>query len=184
MNHPTFIQLQEYLDTGQTGLSNSDISMHLRSCKECGERVASLREMDKAIRNAGRERVSAQFTQRVMKQLGIEYPASFAWYFFRNLAPLFALSVIVGIIFIVFQLSGTFQNPHVQQSVSSAQSLYGKTSGTLSEYLERFNEGVQKYFSFAFAKNTYGLTLFMVLFIGAVALLDRYLLIPMMKRKM
>jgi anti-sigma factor RsiW len=180
MNHLTTTQMQEYAD----GLSEgSGYESHVRSCAECRMNLKRFRDLEKTLRRIPLERVSSGFTEGLMKQLGVRESSSFAWAILKNLAPLLALTFVLGVLFAVLQLSGVFQGSQVQPSVEATQSAYVKLGGSVSAAIGAFNGWLEKYFSFAFAKSSYGLTVFLLLFLGAIALLDRFLLMPMMRRR-
>ena len=183
MNHLTLTQLQEFLDNLPTETANAAIGLHLRTCEECSRKLHSLQQFGVIMQKIPLERVSKGFTQQVMNKLKIERSSSFVWNIFENLAPVVAFTLIIGIVYAVFQLTGTFQGSDIQQSVSYTQSVYTKVGGSISEGLSGFNEWVQKYFSFAFAKNNYGMTTFLIVFFGAVALLDKLLLMPKTRKR-
>ena len=72
MNHLTTEQLHDYIDGNTEVTSRNEIEMHLRACSECKKNVGELKRLNAAIRQMPLERVSEDFTERVMKELGLK----------------------------------------------------------------------------------------------------------------
>ena len=180
MNHFSSIQFQEYLDGVLDETISKNIRLHLETCLECSAKMKSLKEFELLLRNMPLEHTSNKFTERVMSKLGIEETPHFVWEFFKNLAPVVALALLIGILYVVFQYTGAFQNSHMQQSSGS---VYNTLTNTMRDGVAVYKDFTEKYLPFFYQRTTSLLILFSVVFFGAVALLDKYLLVPMMKRK-
>jgi anti-sigma factor RsiW len=179
MNHLTNPQIQEYVD----GVATNDMETHVRACPECLANVNICRKLEEALHALPPEPLQPRFTERVMNRLNIGEAPSFAWALLRNLAPIVGLVVVTGLVFVAFTIAGAFEETELQQSTAVTRTLYNQVGSVLGAGLEGFNGWVTKYFSFAFAKSTYGLTGFVLIFFGAIALLDKYVLMPMMRRR-
>ena len=179
MKHLTPLQLLEYRD----GLRGDEEELHLPTCQECSEKLRALQWVEEAIQRVELEKVSPNFTERVMTRLGVKESPSLAWTIFQNLAPLFALLIVVGIVAAAFQLTGAYQSSDVQQSARQAQSVYNEISGGIATGIEALNGWLKQYASFAFAESTTGLTIFLIAFFAGTALLDKFLFVPLRKRK-
>src|ERR1041385_1855671 len=116
MNHVTPQQLQDYVDGFPAQMDKANIELHLRMCSECSYTLSALRRLDSAIHRVPLERVSGGFTENVMKQLRIEKSPTYAWRIFENLAPILAFTVIIGIVYALFQLTGAYENSELQRS--------------------------------------------------------------------
>ncbi len=86
---------------------------------------------------------------------------------------------VAGLIYLGLHLAGVIQTTELQQETTVSQSVYNQIGGGV----QAFNDWMAKYFSFAFAKNTFGLASFIIIFFGVIALLDKYLIMPMMKKR-
>ena len=180
MNHLTSHQIQEYVG----GVAPDAIELHVRLCSECQSNVSAFRALERAIRSIPLEKASPRFTERIMRSLSIKQSTSFSWMLFKNLAPILALMIVAGIVFAVLRATGVWQATELQQTATLTQTVYDQFGGSLNGGVQTFNDWMAKYFSFAFARNTYGLTAFVLIFLGAIALLDKYILMPMMKKRM
>ena len=190
MNHLTSQQVQEIID----GTVTNEMELHLRTCSICQSNVSAFRKLDRTLRSMAPENASTNFTERVMRQAGlpelaerrragIEQSSSFAWMLLKNLAPLIALTLVVGIALAALKIAGAFQDTGLAQSVSATQTVSHQLGSSVDTGIQALNGWVAKYFSFAFAKNTYGLTAFILIFFGVIAVLDKYILMPMMKKR-
>ena len=179
MNHLTSEQIQEHID----GSTSSDPELHLRTCAACQSRVHSYRSIDRSLRSLPLEETSPKFTDRVLRELGLRSAPSFTWLFFRNLAPFLALTFVAGVLIVALKFTGKFDTTELGQTSAATQEVYKQLGGGVSAGLHAFNTWVGSYLSFAFAKNTYGLTAFIFIFLGAIALLDKFLIMPMMKKR-
>ena len=175
MNHLTSEQLHDYID----GSLTSDTELHLRTCPRCQKQAKALQALDRSLRSIRLEKPSERFTERVMKELGISASPSFAWTLFRNLAPLFALAIVIGVVVAALKFAGVFNTPEIRQTTAATQNVYHQ----IGLGVQTFNSWMSKYFSFAFAKNTYGLTAFVFMFFGVIALLDKYVIMPRMRKR-
>ena len=179
MNHLTSDQIQDFID----GVISNEAELHLRQCSPCQSKMRAYKKLDRTLRSVPLDEPPQNFTQRVMQQVGVRQLPSFSWTLFKNLAPLFALTLVAGIAFVALRMAGVFEGTEVQQSTNAAQTIYDQVGRSVSGGVQAFNGWMAKYFSFAFAKSSYGLTAFILIFFGVIALLDKYLIMPMMKRK-
>jgi len=179
MSHPSLTQLLEII----AGEGSPEHDLHATSCASCRAKIAELRRTETALRRLPPERTSAGFTEMVMRRLGVKSAPSIAWVMFRNLAPALALLAVSVIAVVAMKYFGAFEGSDLQQSASTIQSASGKFTSELSKGIDAFDAWLGKYFSFAFAKTSYGLTAFLVFFFGAVALVDKYVLLPMMRKR-
>lgn len=179
MNHLTQEELHNHLD----GELASDIELHLRACASCQSKLKALQAIDRSLRSMPLEHAGPGFTERVMQELRVSASPSFGWTVLRNLAPLLALAIVVTVTLVVLNLAGVFDTGEFRQTGVVAKGVYDKVGGSMTTGIQAFNSWISKYFSFAFANNTYGLTSFVLFFLGAIALLDKYLIMPMMRKR-
>lgn len=180
MNHLTLKQMHESAGTALP----AEIANHVRACPECRSRFDEFNLVDAAMKDMPPEETSPKFTESVMRRLGVGSAPSFAWMLLRNLAPILALAVVSGIAIAALNYFGAFQGSQLGQSTSALQSAYGKLGHQIGEGVGTFNFWLGKYFSFAFAKSSYGLTAFIFCFFGIIALLDKFVFAPMVKKRM
>jgi anti-sigma factor RsiW len=180
MNHLTSEQLQEHID----GSLSSGGEQHLRSCAPCQAKAASLKAMDRLLRSMPLDQASPRFTERVMKELGLGASPSFAWTVLRNLAPLLSLAIVVTIVTLVLKFAGVFDTAEYRQTSAVTKTVYDSFGGAVGAGVQAMNQWVARYLPFAFTQNSYALTMFVLLFFGAVALVDKYFIMPRMRKRM
>src|SRR5262245_47054604 len=156
MNHITYERLQDFEDGILSITEKREIDSHLQLCGECRDMLDNLRAFESAVRRVSLERASGDFTLNVMKKLRIENSPSYVWTIFEHLAPLLAFTVIAGIVYALFQFTGTYKNSEMNQSVQLTQSIYDRLGDAITSGLTVINKWMEKYLSFAFAKNSYG----------------------------
>ena len=184
MNHPTSLQLREFVDKVIAGVDDQEINIHIRACDECRSKLRVFRQFDRALQRELLVHTSRDFSAQVMKRLGIQESTSFAWNIVKNLGPVIAFLVIITIVYFVLQMTGTFQGSDIQQSISYTQSASAKAGSAISEGINALNAWSQKYLSFALAKGNYGITLFLLAVFGVIALLDKFLVMPMIRKRL
>ncbi len=181
MNHLSNEHLQRYADGICNGEDIPMIETHLQLCTECGRKLKLLRRTDEVLRSLPLEQPSADFTQSVMKALRIQEAPSLLWIFLKNFAPVVALTVVIGATFMILSYTGVFQGS--QNSITNAEGLYRQAEKSLSGGIQTFNSWLGTYVSFAFAKNSIGLTGFLLVFFAGIALFDKFVLMPMLRKR-
>jgi hypothetical protein len=183
MKHPTSFELQEYLDGLIDDKKRSEIEIHVGFCNDCDAALKSLRNLGAAISNIPQEKTSHNFTDGVMRQLGVKPSQSFAWKILRNLAPLFALLVLVGIIYWAMNVAGTLDSSGLGVSLKETQKVYSALDNGLTIATAKLNGSFKSIFAFLYVKGISGLTTFLVLFLCAVGILDKYVFMPLIRKK-
>ena len=181
--HLTQEEIQEYALNSMRHERQDEMNLHLHVCPECCARLRASTELEETFRGIPLDETSANFTERVVQRLGLKESSSFAWFVFRNLAPLAALSVVIIVVYFVLDYGGALRSPQMQQSVAVGKSVYETIGSKIAGGVTACTLWMQKYLSFAFARNVYSLTIFLIAFFGAISLLDKYIFSPMMRRK-
>ena len=178
MKHLTSKQIYEL----STGMASTSLESHLRHCRECQSRMLRVKNVDAALRRGLIERASPSFTENILRQIGTRPAPSYTWTVLKHLAPAMALAVVAGIAIGVLEYFHVFQASELQQPATGMQSAYDHLASQMGEGVKAFNHWMAKYFSFAFAANSYGLTAFIVCLFGFIALVDKFIITPMMRK--
>jgi hypothetical protein len=184
MNHLTSEMLHEYLDNLNEGKTRVQIELHIETCEICSGKLKLLRTIDSALNRMKRESVDAGFTQRIMNQLEIKESSTIVWSIFKNLAPLLGLVVIISIIYGVLKYTGKLEGSGVGDTISATQSVYDSASGEISKGISSFTGWMKNLFPFLYTKGSYSLAAFLIVFFIIVALLDKFIFMPIVRRKM
>ena len=181
MNHLTQNELQEIADGGRASEENAAAELHLRLCQECTKRLAVLRLIERAIRSLPLEKAPPGLSRNVLKSLGIGEASSWLYTLVRNLAPLAALTCVLVVVSLVLG----------RPAVQAGGGVSGESAGWLIELAGRYaflgmqalNNWAGTYLSFALARQSIGLTGFLLVFLAAIALLDRYVFMPRLRKR-
>ena len=179
MKHPSMQQLLDYAD----GYREDTIELHLRTCADCQATLHSIKTVDRAVHQLPLEEPSAAFTERLLRQLGIRKSVSLGWIIARNLAPLFALSFIVVVLFVVFNAVGAFGGSNAGEPVTMTETAVTSISNSISAGVSSFGLWLENLVPFAFSKQSYGFTALVVVVLGIVAMLDKFVLNPMWRKR-
>ncbi len=159
------------------------IELHLRTCADCQATLRSIKAVDRAVHQLSLEEPSTAFTERVLRQLGIRKSVSLGWIIARNLAPLFALSFIVVVLFVVFNAVGAFGGSNVGEPVTVTETFVTSISNSISAGVSSFGLQLEKLFPLAFAKQNYGFTILVIVVLCVVAMLDKFVLNPLWRKR-
>ena len=179
MNHLSLIQLQGVM----AGDGTPDETLHIAQCAACSARIGELKRVDTALRSLPADRTTEEFSEKVMRRLGVRTSSSIAWILFKNLAPAVALLLVSVIAVVTLNYFGAFEGSGIGESATKLQSASGWLTSELSKGTAGLTQWLEKYFPFAFGRTSYGLTVFIVFFLAVVAVVDKYLLMPMMRKR-
>lgn len=177
MNHLSIEQIDEFVDGALEPRRMEEIDLHLRTCEECRGKLLALRRFDRMLRRLPPQRVSPAFTTRVLSSLGVDESPSLAWTILKNLAPLVALTLVVGIVMLILRLSGSTLGPTPQATQTITGTIGDAVSvgtSTLSRWLRTISP---------IASGGYGLTVLVLLLFALIAAIDRFIFLPLAKRK-
>ena len=183
MNHPDDMTLQEYSDSTLDRATRDALDNHLRLCEACGSKLRALRLLDAHLRQLPPDRAEEDFTRRVLASLRIDPAPSVYWSIAKYLAPVLSLILVLAVVYAVFYFSGAVKGPENGQPVGKVWAKGEHAGNIATDGLHALNAFGGKYFSFAFAKGNLELTVFLLAVFAGAAVLDKYLLIPMMKKR-
>ncbi|MBI5020288.1 MAG: zf-HC2 domain-containing protein [Ignavibacteriales bacterium] len=184
MNHIISEIIQEYLDGVLNTEMKDNIKMHLDECSICRDNLNSFQVVDSALHQMRVENTKPQFTHDVIKRLGIKESPSIIWSIFKNLAPLFGLIIIVGIIYGVLKFTDKLDGSGVGDSITATQSVFNTASSGVSNGISTFTQWMKNIFPFLYTKSSYSLAAFLIVFFIIVALLDKFIFMPIARRKL
>lgn len=181
MNHLSHEELQEHAGGRLPDERAALAQAHLRACAECTRRLGSLRTLERALRSLPLERAPQGLSANVLRSLGIRESQSWLYTLSMNFAPLVALLLVLTVVYLV-----------LGKPVMGAQSqtAAGESAGSLLQLADRYSAvGVQSVNAwvgtyFAFAKTSAGVTGFLLLFLALIGLLDKYLFMPLLRRRL
>jgi hypothetical protein len=184
MIHPTPYELLEYLDNLLDNDKRHHIDEHIRYCNECETYLLSLKNIDTLITNIPLEKSSSNFTDLVMKRIPIKTTPSLLWTILKNLAPIFSIILVVGVMYGLIKTSGTLENSTIGNSLKITQQVYGNVESGIATATTKFNMGIKSVLSFLHIKGISGITLFVAVFLLVISILDKYIFMPMLRKKL
>jgi anti-sigma factor RsiW len=179
MNHLTNDDLYAYADGNLPEEDRMKADLHLRGCASCRERSGAIRTLDRAIRSVPLERASPGLSREVLSRLGLRETPSWVYTLLKNIAPLVALTAVVAVAYVAIAPSGG--PAEATGAGESARGLLQTADRYSAMGVQSINAWMGTYFSFA--KNSAGLMGFLVVFLGAIALLDRFVVMPMFRKR-
>jgi hypothetical protein len=183
MNHPMNSQIEEYADGSLTPEMARELASHIAVCPSCRAKEVSFRVLERSLRGLPLTEPGAGFTERVIWRLGLPEGGSFLWKLLANLAPLMALILIAGVLYGVINLVGSLGGPRIDSSLDSITTVYRGVGDTFSDGMDAVRSFTARYLPFIADHRSGGMILFLVLLFTGVALVDRYLLMPLMTRR-
>ncbi len=181
MNHLSQEELQDHAGgdlPDERAAAAADL--HLRTCAECARRIDHFRALERALRSMPLERASEDLSRTVLKRLGIREGQSWLFTLFMNFAPLLALLAVLAVVH--FILGRQPAGAPGQNSGEGVRTLFQFADKYSAVGIQSVNDWVGKYL--AFMKGRGGLTGFLILFLGAIALLDKYIVMPLIRRRL
>ena len=186
MNHPKIDTLYEYVDLVLSDATRFAIEEHLAMCPQCRLRVEGMRRMDAALRRIPREEISPDFTSRVVKKLGPHESESVSWKILKSLAPVAALTIVMIVVYGVLNLTGAFDATGSlgQQDNAAHVALRGVGDG-FWKGVAVMTGWLRDLLPFLFSQNVTsgGLALYVAVIFGIVGVLDKYLFMPMVRKR-
>jgi 1,4-dihydroxy-2-naphthoate octaprenyltransferase len=89
----------------------------------------------------------------------------------------------MGLIVFTLKLSGTFETTGLGETTAATASIVKSVGVSVSGGLSVFVRWMHTVFPFMFGKNGIGMILLLVVVLGMTGLLDKYLVAPLMRRR-
>jgi anti-sigma factor RsiW len=183
MTHIPHITLQEYFDRLLHSEDVAEVERHLGVCEKCASLLQFLKETEGAVRRIPLERPSPDFTQRVMRRIGLVGAKSLL----RHLA--FSLLPLVGVFLLVAILVGVVSAPSAEQSpLTTEASRQAETMGTtignaISTGTGVLSSWVADLVAYSATMPTLKFIIGILLVFAGIALFDEFVFVPLMRKR-
>ncbi len=168
--HCTTEQLYMLLDGRVSAAEKQEISRHLQECSSCSSTYRSMEQLDRGLRDLPVSATTSGFTDKVMQKVMPSGHLSLAFRMVENLAYLFAVLIVTGIIAAVFIVTGVIDSGQVSEG-QGVVSAYASATGTwLSEAVHGGTVWLERYLP---ARSGINIMLFGIGILAGLALLDR-----------
>lgn len=170
--HCTNEQLQTLLDGRLAAGEQERIQSHIRQCASCAAGYNRLERLDHGLRRLPLAEASGELTGRVMQGILPPGHLSLAFRIVENLAYLFAVLIVTGIMAVVFVFTGVIDSGQVSEGESIVSTYVGGASDWLAQALHGGTAWLERYLPSAAGKNT---LVFGIGVLAGLVLLDRLL---------
>ena len=168
-------EIQDYIGGALPTRERERVDGHLRLCRTCRSTHHALAEVDRALRSLPVERLDPAFTRKVMSRIPLVHKAPFAFRLLENLAPLFALFVVVAVLLTIFVMSGVIDVRQVSEGQNKIQEFFAGSASVVGSGVSSFSAWLAEYAPFAFGAGSLGITGSIFAVVLTLALLDRVL---------
>lgn len=168
--HRTSEQLQMLLDGRVTEAERKETSRHLQECSRCMAAYHRMEQLHQGLQKLPVATTGAAFTSGVMEKILPSARLSLAFRIVENLAYLFAVLIVTGIVAVVFVATGVIDSAQVSEG-QGLMSAYASATGTwFSEALRGGAVWLERYLPVRSGAN---IMLAGAGILAALALLDR-----------
>ncbi|MBX2992493.1 MAG: zf-HC2 domain-containing protein [Bacteroidetes bacterium] len=172
-NHLTNEHMQLLVDGNLPTEEAGDVQRHLNTCTHCAMSYRGLVGVHDALMNMPTEHVGSDFTQRILGRLGVVPRTPFLFRLAENLAYVFALMIVLGIMLSVFTVTGVLNTQQLEKSQSAIGEVSGKIATSMNSFLNEFTVALQSYLPFVFGSGSLKIALMGTIIVGMLALADR-----------
>jgi anti-sigma factor RsiW len=170
--HCTSEELHTLLDGRLSDADRAELAGHLQECTRCMAAYRGIQHLDRGLRALPVVATSAEFTGNVMEKVLPSGNLSLAFRIVENLAYLFAVVIVTGIITVVFIATGVIDSGQVSEG-QGAVNAYTSAAGTwLSQALLGVAQWLERYLP---AKTAVNIMLVGIGVLAGLGLLDRLL---------
>jgi anti-sigma factor RsiW len=170
--HCTSEQLHTLQDGRLAGVERAEVTGHLEECARCRRAYRNIQQLDRSLRELPIAAAGAGFTDKVMEKVLPSGHLSLAFRIVENLAYMFAVLIVTGIITVVFIATGVIDSSRVSEG-QGIVSTYSSAAGTwLGEVLHGAALWLERYLP---AKAGVNIMIFGIGVLAGLGLLDRFL---------
>ena len=173
-NHISSEQMQLLVDGLLPSTDATYVLDHLHTCTRCGRTYDKLAKVDKVLRNVPLERVRADFTRTVLGKLNIVPKTPFLFRIAENLAYVFTLMIVLGIMLTVFTITGVVNTQKIDQTQSAIANISEGMSTAMNSFFGGFSNALQSYLPFVFGSGSLKIALMGTMIVGMLALADKF----------
>lgn len=173
--HLTNEQLQSFVDGMLPPNEAASVTVHLRICSRCRNAAAALQRLDTTLRNLPIANLGGDFTRNVLTRLDIVPKSPMLFQVVENLAYVFGMMIVLGVMLAVFVLTGVVDS----SQVSNTQTLLNNASDEVAEqtahFVASFASALQSYLPFIFGNGNLKIAIMGTITVGMLVVLDRFL---------
>ena len=172
MKHCSSEQIHAYVDGRLAPDEKRVIGAHLEECAECRRAWQAVAQIDASLRTIPLKPVSTDFTQRVMEKLPLAPSSPFLFRLFENIAYLFGLLLVLGVMATALILSGVLDTEQISRTEGVVSKVWSNVDDGASTLVSGLTNALQRFFPFVFQAGNANMTVFGVLVILFLAAVD------------
>lgn len=178
MSHTHFSreELNALLDGALSETQLSFMHGELDRCGRCRSMYRSLAAIDGALKKVKREGVADDFTETVMKKIGVAPQTPWIFRLFENAAYAFGLLIVLGMMAAAFILSGVIDADQVSSTQTVAQTTLSELADGFSAHTGTFSAWLRQYMPFAFGKGSLSIAITGTVILLFLGVLDKLVL--------
>ncbi|MBI5471419.1 MAG: zf-HC2 domain-containing protein [Ignavibacteriae bacterium] len=165
--------LQMYVDSRLDATESAAVRQHLLTCRVCSSAHFSLTQLDRGLRSLPTERLASDFSSRVMTKLSIAPRSPFLFKAIENMAYVFGLMIVLGIMLTAFVLTGAVSMEQFAESRTVVNSFTDSMSLHLRSAIDALTLTLETYLPFVFRHSSMKVAAMATVVIGMLALIDR-----------
>ncbi|GEM_PF-5441324 len=175
--------LQEYADRALSPEVMHSIREHCHQCDYCAQRVRAVTSLGRGMKRIPLEKPSQNFTDRVMESLGIQESPSLIWKFVSFISPIILVVITLAVSATAYFTLSSWKGTGNSDSATSITQTFDTAKKALTTSTHEVNLWLTKLFPFHFSNDGLYLTVFLICFLTAIGLLDRYLFPHFLKKQ-
>lgn len=173
--HLTNEQLQSFVDGMLPANEAASATVHLRICSRCRNASAALRRLDMTLRNLPIANLGGDFTRNVLTRLDIVPKSPVLFRVVENLAYVFGMMIVLGVMLAVFVLTGVIDSTQVSNTQTFLNNAGDAVAEQTSHFVTSFASVLQSYLPFIFGNGNLKIAVMGTATVGMLVVLDKFL---------
>ncbi len=173
--HLTNEQLQLFVDGMLPPEEAASVAGHLRICFRCRNASAALQKLDATLKSLPSGNLGSDFTRNVLMRLDIAPKSSRLFGVVENLAYVFGMMIVLGVMLAVFVLTGVVGSSQVSNTQTWLNNASDVFAGRTSHFVASFASALQSYLPFIFGNGNLKIAAMGTIAVGMLMVVDRFL---------
>ncbi len=175
-------ELQQLIDLSEEDRRNDESFARVESCPVCKQRFQSVELIHNTLRKQQVEPADEVQVERIMTRVRSGGADSMLVHFLQRFAYVVALTLVLGIVGIIFYQFNIIDFEVIQIPAAEATGIFWEYYKSMQEQLTLIGGTVADAYDRVFGVETFPILIFTVLILLIVAVLDKWLLSPLLRR--
>lgn len=174
-DHVTNEMLQMLLDGTLSPEHAAAVEAHLSSCASCANAYDDLRQLHRVMKRLPVEHAGGEFTRDILVRLNIIPRTSLLFRIVENLAYVFGLMIVLGVMLAVFTFTGVVGSDQIEPTQTVLRGAGDAVAQAVGNAVGGLTAWLQAYLPFVFGSGSLKIAVMGTLIAGMLALVDRFL---------